>query len=71
MTNVITDFDQSEPLDIVEELLRADALTREFPFLNSATTPNFSISYEADKGLYRRAAEEIQKLRRVLNITNN
>jgi len=62
--NIIQD-DQSEPDDIVEKLIQADEEQRrivEGPMI---------IGDPPGKSLYLEAAEEIEKLRRVLNITEN
>jgi hypothetical protein len=64
MNNIIVE-DQPEPDDIVGKLIQADKEQRRM--LEGAMI----IGDHIGKSLFLEAAEEIQKLRRVLNITEN
>lgn len=62
--NIIVE-DQPEPHDIVEKLIHADERQR------ITLEGDIVTVFTAGKSLYLEAAEEIKKLRRVLNITEN
>ncbi len=62
---ITTTFDESEPEDIVDRLLHADQQQRKT--LEGAMI----IGDLPGKSIFLEAAEEIEKLRRVLNITEN
>ena len=64
INNIVIE-DQPEPDDIVEKLVKADEQQR--VTLEGAMI----INNHPGKSLYLEAAEEIEKLRRVLNITEN